>query len=247
MEWKFDATSGKLLAGIGDYGNETNQLNWPTSVILDKEKKNLIICDMDNRRVMKWPRQYGKHGEIIISNIDCYALAIDNNGDIYVADCKKNEVRRWKINDTYGTLVAGGNQKGNSLNQLNFPVFVFVDEDYSVYVSELYNNRVTKWLKGAKEGIVVAIDHENPFNFSPWGSFVDHLGTVYVADIYHDRIMRWSKGATQGDIAIAGYGCGGKPNQLCRPSDLALDRQGNLYVVDSSYNSRIQRFNINQI
>jgi sugar lactone lactonase YvrE len=55
-----------------------------------------------------------------------------------------------------GRVVADGNGKENHLNQLNWPASLFVDEDSSLYVSDLRNNRVMKWIKGAKEGIVVA-------------------------------------------------------------------------------------------
>ena len=36
------------------------------------------------------------------------------------------------------------------------PAYVCVDGDHAVYVSDTWNHRVTKWVKGAKEGIVVA-------------------------------------------------------------------------------------------
>jgi hypothetical protein len=52
--------------------------------------------------------------------------------------------------------VAGGNGEGNNLNQFNHPSYIFVDEDHSVYVSDLMNHRVMKWMEGAEEGIVVA-------------------------------------------------------------------------------------------
>jgi hypothetical protein len=55
-----------------------------------------------------------------------------------------------------GTVVVGGNIRGDSLNQLNIPTYVFVDRDHSVYVSDSSNNRAMKWVKDAKEGIVVA-------------------------------------------------------------------------------------------
>ena len=121
-----------------------NQLNCPVDVIVDKERNNLIICDKDNRRVMRWPRRNGTNGQIIISNVDCEGLAMDNNGDFYVSDGKKHEVRRWTMNDTCGTLVAGGNGKGDRLDQLNLSTKIFVDEDHSVYVSDFYNHRVMK-------------------------------------------------------------------------------------------------------
>ena len=84
---------------------------------------------------------------------------MDNNGYLYVSDIDKHEVRRWKIGEMNGTLVAGGNGQGNRLDQLDDPRFIFVDQDETVYISDNCNHRVIKWLKGAKEGIVVAGSH----------------------------------------------------------------------------------------
>ncbi|CAF4361538.1 unnamed protein product, partial [Rotaria magnacalcarata] len=42
----------------------------------------------------------------------------------------KGEVRRYRLDEKNGTLVAGGN--GGGLNQLNVPEYLFVDRDHSV-------------------------------------------------------------------------------------------------------------------
>ncbi|CAF3650975.1 unnamed protein product, partial [Adineta steineri] len=130
VEWKYGAKNGQVVAGGNEKGDRSDQLNWPTDVIVDKKNDSLIICDCENRRVVRWFRQNGKHGETIISDIDCWGLTMDKNGDLYVSDCEKNEVRRWKQEEREGTIVAGGNGQGNNLNQLHWPTYIFVDEDY---------------------------------------------------------------------------------------------------------------------
>ena len=60
---------------------------------------------------------------------------MDKDGSIYVTDCVKHEVRRWKRGDQNGTLVAGGRGEGDNLNQLSCPTYAFIDEDYSLYVT----------------------------------------------------------------------------------------------------------------
>ncbi|CAF4324131.1 unnamed protein product, partial [Adineta steineri] len=130
VEWKYGANEGKVVAG----GNQMNQLNKPIDVIVDKKTNSIIIADNGNKRIIRQSLQNNKNQQIIISNINSYGLAMDNNGDFYVSDFEKHEVRRWKIGDKKGTLVAGGNEEGSDLNQLSFPTFVYVDEDYSVYV-----------------------------------------------------------------------------------------------------------------
>ncbi|CAF4614312.1 unnamed protein product, partial [Rotaria socialis] len=132
-------------------------LYYPPDVLIDKETDSLIICDLGNKRVVRWSRRSGTtQGEILLDNIACFGIAMDDQRYLYVTDTVKNEVRRYKFGENIGTLVAGGNGQGAGLNQLYYPTYLFVDRDYSVYVSEWQNFRVMKWNKGAQEGIVVA-------------------------------------------------------------------------------------------
>ncbi len=85
------------MAGGNGKGNQTNQLNRPTDVILDHENHSLIIADLGNRRLMRWScKNLTGHGRILLSDIDCGSLAINKNRSLYVSDCKKNKVTRWK-------------------------------------------------------------------------------------------------------------------------------------------------------
>jgi sugar lactone lactonase YvrE len=245
IEWKYNAKIGQVVGGGNGRGNRMNQLNRPADVIVDQKNDSLIISDRENRRVVRWSRRNGTNGQTIISNIDCYGLTMDNNEDLYVSDWKKNEVRRWKIEERNGTIVAGGNGKGNNLNQLDRPTYLFVDQEHSVYVSDTRNHRVMKWMKGAKEGIVVAGGQGDGSSLTqlsnPRGVIVDHLGHVYVADSYNHRIMCWSKGSKEGQIIVDENGRGKQPNQFKHLRGLSFDREGNLYAVDEE-NNRVQKF-----
>ncbi|CAF2248797.1 unnamed protein product, partial [Rotaria magnacalcarata] len=238
-----------LVAGGNGYGNGLHQLDRPTDVLIDKETDSLIICDQGNRRVVRLSRRSGTtQGEILIDNIRCHGLAMDEQRYLYVSDVAKVEVRRYQFGEKNGTLVAGGNGKGDGLNQLNSPGYLFVDRDHSVYVSDYYNNRVMKWKKGATEGIVVAggqcqgnaLTQLN----SPNGLFADTVGTLYVADTLNHRVMRWTQGdKKQGAVIVGGNGQGAGVNQFNTPVGLSFDRHGNLYVTDMR-NNRVQRFSI---
>jgi DNA-binding beta-propeller fold protein YncE len=150
VAWKKGDNVGQVVAGGQGEGNGLHQLNWPTDILIDKEPKSLIICDCWNRRVVRWLMNNGTQGEILINNIHCYGLAMDKQGCLYVSDSGKHEVRRFTRGDTEGMVVAGGNDKGDQLNQLNGPCYIFVDEEQSLYVSDFWNHRAMKWLKGAK-------------------------------------------------------------------------------------------------
>ncbi|CAF1272017.1 unnamed protein product [Adineta steineri] len=242
VEWKYNAKEGQIIAGGNGQGNQLDQLYYPKDVIVDQKNHSVIIADEGNRRVIQWLNQ---KQQILIDNISCHSLTMDKNGFLYVSDVAKNEVRRWKMGEyNEGIVVAGGNGQGD---QLNWPTFMFVDENQSIYVSERHNNRVTKWRKDAKEGIVVAGGNgygENLDQLShPQGVVVDDLDQIYVADSENDRVMRWCEGKKEGEIVVGGNGIGGESNQLSSPAGLSFDDKENLYVVDVS-NHRIQKFEI---
>ncbi|CAF1171789.1 unnamed protein product [Adineta steineri] len=233
VTWKHNAKEGHIIAGGNKQGYRMDQLNFPTDVIVDQQSHAIIIADQDNRRVIQWLNQTQK---ILIKNIDCHGLAMDKHGFLYVSDHNKNVVRRWKMGkyNNKGIVVAGGNGRGNQLNQLNGPTFIFVDKDQSIYVSDRNNDRVIKWRKDAKEGRIVAGGN---------GVIVDDFGQIYVAEYSNHRIMRWCEGKEEGEIVVGGNGEGNQSNQLNRPHGLSFDDEGNLYVADW-LNYRIQKFAI---
>ena len=245
VEWKVNATSGRVVAGGNGQGKNLNQLHEPTDVIIDQENRAFIIADGGNRRVMRWPMANAEEGEVIISDIDCCDLSLHRDGSLYVADWKKNEVRRWRKGEVDGTIVAGGHGKGNQLDQLNNPRGIFVDDDHTLYICDINNHRVVKWVNDAKEGKIVAGGNgegDRSTQLScPTNVFVDQFGHIYVADKGNDRVMRWSEGAKQGTIVVGGNGRGDKGNQLRCPASLSIDKEGNLYVGEFG-NHRIQKF-----
>ncbi|CAF2998502.1 unnamed protein product [Rotaria sp. Silwood2] len=248
IQWKMGDTNGQVVAGGNGLGNRLNQLNCPSDMLIDKQTDSLIICDRENRRVVRWSRRSGTtQGEIIIDNIMCAGLAMDNQKYLYISDTDKHKVRRYQIGDKNGTLVAGNNGNGAGLNEFDFPAYIFVDQQQAVYVSDRDNHRVMKWNKGATEGIVVAGGQGKGNTLTqlshPQGLLVDTLGTIYVADSVNHRVMRWVNGAKQGTVIVGGNGEGRGPNQFNSLRGLFFDRQGNLYVVDNG-NNRVQRFSI---
>ena len=244
IQGKFAATNVEVVVG----GNRDGyQLLAPTHAIADQKNDSLIICDAGNRRVMRWFRQNGTNPQILLANIDCYGLAMDKKGHLYVSDYIKNEVRRWEETVEGGMIVAGGNEQGNNYTQLDRPGYIFVNHNYSVYVSDRNNHRVMKWMQDAKEGSVVAGGHGEGHNLtqlaSPQGLTVDKLGNIYVADLRNHRVMRWVVNAEEGRVIAGGNGEGQQANQLLYPTGMSWDFEGNLYVADCS-NNRVQRFDI---
>ena len=251
VKWKFDGNETQIVAGGNGKGNRTDQLNEPSDVIVDKNNKSLIICDKGNRRVIRWSLENPKDKQIIIDNILCFALRMNEYGDLFVSDVEKHEVKRWRKgeNGGEGIVVAGGHGVGNNLNQFNWPSFLFIDREETVYVSDRDNNRVMKWLRGAKEGIIVAGGHGHGNSlkqlYNPMGLIVNEGGDIYVADCRNHRIMYWPFGSKEGQLVVGGNGKGNRSNQFRYPTGLSFDVENNLYVVDS-LNYRVQRFSVDK-
>ncbi|CAF1638221.1 unnamed protein product, partial [Rotaria magnacalcarata] len=247
VAWPSGATSGQVVAGGNGAGNGLNQLYFPTDMVADRRTDSLLICDRINRRVVRWPHRNGTHGEIVLSNIDCWGLTIDYYGFLYVSDFRKEEVQRYKVGDPKGTVVAGGNGQGDRLDQLHWPSFLFVTQDQSVYVGDSSNNRVVKWTKGAQTAELVAGGNGkgsamNQVN-NACGVVVDRMSTVYVAEFENPRVMRWPQESSVGDVVAGGNGEGYGANQLSHSYGLSFDRNGDLYVTDHT-NFRVQKFEL---
>ncbi|CAF0815057.1 unnamed protein product [Adineta steineri] len=258
LEWK---QNGITMAGGNGPGKELNQLNRPRGILVD-EKKNIFIADSNNHRIVEW-KYNAKEGQITAGgngagnqmdqlNYPSVVIVDQQNQSIIIADNRNRRVIQW-VNQTQQILIhnidcyAGGNGKGDQLNQFSSSTSIFVDEDQSVYVSDSDNNRVVKWRKDAKEGTVVAGGNgygENLNQLSePARVIIDYLGQIYVVDHGNDRVMRWCEGKEEGEIVVGGNGQGNQSNQFFLPMGLSFDDERNLYVADH-YNHRIQKFEI---
>ncbi|CAF4137138.1 unnamed protein product [Rotaria sp. Silwood2] len=215
VEWKPGATNGTEAAGGNEPGNGAHQLNEPYDVFIINRESN----------------------NLIISDFE--------NRRVVRWPCHNETMKRYKIDDIQGTVVADENGIGNRLDQLNYPSFVFIDRDHSAYVSDNGNHRVMKYARGAKQDFVVAGGQRKRNSFSQLSErvrvVVDQLGTVYVTERLNHRIIRWPKGATQGSVIIDGNDQEAQLNQLDNPVSLSFDRHDNLYVVDNC-NHRVQKF-----
>lgn len=145
----------------------------------------------------------------------------------------------------HGTTVAGGNGEGDAANQLAYPEGIFLAADGSLYIAELYNNRIQKWAPGATSGVTVAGGNGQGAGANqlagPADVWVMPNGDIYVSDRYNNRIQRWAPGATSGITVAGGNGYGDGANQLASPQGIFVDASGNLYIADDN-NNRIQKW-----
>ncbi|CAF3816249.1 unnamed protein product [Adineta steineri] len=223
VTWELGAKNGSLVFGGNGVGNRTDQLGWISGMVQDPNDGSLIICDGTNRRIVRWS-QHSNTSEILINNLYCGSLALDNQGLLYISEYDDHRVSRWILgkNLTHDGIVAGNNGKGNRLDQLHNPLGLFVDHKQDIYIADYSNNRVVKWIKDAKEGIVSRELHY------PRTVRVTQSGNIYSIDGYYNRIVRWTpEDTTTGTIII-----GEKQYTLSQPHDIAFDENGNVFVLN---------------
>ena len=163
-------------------------------------------------------------------------IAIDNDGNVYVADTYNNRIQVFAPGSTNGVALPG---------VFNNPADVFIDKKGNIYVSNAGSNNVVMAPNGSSNFTVVAGNNgqgaaANQFSM-PQGIFVDDTGNVYVSDRFNDRIQKWAPGASEGVTVAGGNGEGNAANQFFRPQAVALDSAGNIYVADLN-NNRLQKW-----
>jgi DNA-binding beta-propeller fold protein YncE len=180
-------------------------------------------------------------------------IAVDRQGNIYVADHGCHMIVKWPPNATTGVLVFGQmNTAGSSNLLLNHPKCIFYDEiANALYVADFTNYRIQKFMiNGTGAGVTVAGGYGwgpslNQLN-GPVGVWVSRKdGSIYVSEMYNNRVTKWAVNASQGSIVAGVTQTSGSSSTLLNsPGDIALDpTETYLYVADYS-NHRVQRFRL---
>jgi len=103
---------------------------------------------------------------------------------------------KWKQN---ATTVAGGNERGEKLNQFDHPHGIFINHhQQSIYVADWGNHRIVTWklAKNNKESIPVNFDAYGSKIYQLYGSVIvivdENSKFLIISDIQNERIVRWS-------------------------------------------------------
>ncbi|CAF1562458.1 unnamed protein product, partial [Adineta steineri] len=153
--WKMGEynNEGVVVAGGNGQGNQLNQFNCPTFIIVD-EDQSVYISDSFNHRVMKW-RKDAKGGIIMAGgngmgrNLNQLyypqRVIVDHWGQMYVADWGNSRVIRWCEEKEEGEIVVGVSGQGDQPNQLNCPFGLSFDDEGNLYVADWGNARIQKF------------------------------------------------------------------------------------------------------
>jgi uncharacterized protein (TIGR03437 family) len=183
-------------------------------------------------------------------------VAFDGSGNLYIAEFGNNRVRKisgGSIATVAGTGVFGYSGDGSAATsaQLNGPESVAVDSLGNLYIADSANNAVRR----VTGGIITTVAGTGLPGFSGDGGLatganvanpvavaVDSAGNLYIADgslrvrkvFLSGVITTIAGGSTHGYTGDGGTATGA---QLNRPSALAVNGAGNVWVADTGNNA----------
>jgi sugar lactone lactonase YvrE len=179
------------------------------------------------------------------------AVAVDTGGNLYVADGQRiRMISGGTITTVAGTGVSGysGDDGPATSARLFNPTGVAVDTAGNLFIADANNYRVRKV---SALGTITTVAGTGTVGYSgdngpatsaqinyPVGVAVDAAGNLYIAELYNHVIRKVSASGTITTVAgtgVAGYSGENGPAasaQLNKPSDVAVDTAGNLYIAD---------------
>ena len=184
---------------------------------------------------------------------DPAGVAVDGEGNVYVADTNNDEIRKVSSSGVVTTLAGSPGQTGSSdgtgsAARFYFPESVTVDGASNLYVADTNNDEIRKV---GSSGVVTTLAGSPGQTgssdgtggaatfYSPRGVAVDGMGNVYVADTNNDEIRKVSSSGVVTTLAGSAGQVGssdgiGSTARFSLPYGVAVDGAGNVYVADTN-------------
>lgn len=138
---KFDK-NGKFIKTWGRKGNAPGEFNLPHSIAFDS-KDLMYVADRENNRIQIFDAE-GKFIKEWTHAGDPWAIVITPDQFLYVADGKNERVLKMNLN---GEILGALGEPGKSVGQFDFAHSLAVSSNGEIYVGEVLNWRVQKFVK----------------------------------------------------------------------------------------------------
>lgn len=183
-------------------------------------------------------------------------IAVDASGNVYVTDEGNFKIRKitpaGAVTTLAGSTVGFADGSGTSA-QFNLLRGIAVDAAGNVYAADRGNHRIRKispagvvtTLAGSSRGSTDGTGVTAKFNELK-GIAVDASGNVYAADEFNHKIRKITPAGLVTTLAgsTEGFADGAAlESQFDRPSDVAVDASGSIYVADGA-NHKIRKLRV---
>ena len=163
-------------------------------------------------------------------------VAVDKDGNFYIADFFNNY---WAKFDKDGKWLLNVGTEGVDDGQFNGPSGIAIGPDGNVYVSDQLNSRIEVFTEDGK--YLKSI--ENSLISFPGALAFDNEGNLLVVSMKLDKVLKISP--KDGSIVASFGGKGTTNGRFIDPFDIAVDKDGNIYVVDRGIGKKhpsVQKF-----
>jgi RHS repeat-associated protein len=134
--------------------------------------------------------QFGFHGSGNGQLASPHGLAVDAEGNVWVADTENNRIEKFNAKGEY---VSWFGAPGSGNGQLASPRGVAIDSEGNIWVADTANNRIQKFdSKGKYVSQFGSFGTEAGKLSKPSGLTIDSGGRVWVADTANNRVERFS-------------------------------------------------------
>jgi DNA-binding beta-propeller fold protein YncE len=135
------------------------------------------------------------------------------------------------------SVVSTIGRQGLSSGQFYYPRAIAAAPDGTIFVADK-TGRIQRFAaSGQLEKVWETPEHKAGY---PVGMTVAPDGRLFVADTHYSRVLIYDR---DGNL-LATFGTAGRgPGEFEMPTDVAVDRDGNIYVSETGGNDRISKFN----
>src|SRR3990170_624495 len=211
--------NGEFLKAWGSSGTGSGQFHSPAGIavfngtvfVVDTQLHNVQKFDLIGKFLSKWGAEGKEQGQFLLPN----GIAVSPNGE----------------------FISEFGESGTGDGKFVSPIGITIDNKENIFISDPGKNKIFKF---DSKGVYFQSFGPNFAGFSimPQGMVTDPSGNLYAVDTGNNRILLLSQEGT----TLTSWGSMGIANgQFKTPKDIALDKNGYLFVVDSN-GHRIKKF-----